>query len=447
MSPEAATLWLREHPEIRTVRVAASDLNGQARAKRLPAGRADRCFEDGTRMPLSVLNVDIRGEDIEGSPLVFESGDRDGILRPTERGFVPMPWLAAPSALLPTWMYREDGAPFEGDPRHALAAVLRRYAARGLAPVVATEMEFYLIDDSGDEPAPPPSPRSGRRRRGGEVLSLRALDAFDAFFTDVYEACEAMGIPADTAISESGMGQYEINLLHRDALAAADDAWLFKLMLRGVARRHGFAASFMAKPYADHAGNGLHVHFSVLDADGANVFDDGGEAGTDALRSAVAGCLAMMPASTLILAPHGGSYDRYAPRAHAPTGIGWAYENRTAAIRIPAGPTAARRIEHRVAGGDVNPYLLIAVLLGAALAGIEDGAAPPAPIAGNAYEAELPRLPVSWSAAIDAFDGPEMRRILPPELVRNYLMTKRQELAAWGDMDAADRLDLYLDTV
>ena len=447
MTGAEAVRWLAEHPEIRTVRVAAADLNGQARAKRLPAGHAAKCFEDGTRMPLSVLNVDIQGHDIENSPLVFESGDRDGVLRPTERGFVPMPWLTAPSALLPTWMFREDDVPFEGDPRHALAAVLDRFAARGLTPIVATEMEFYLIDDSGEAPAPPPSPRSGRRRHGGEVLSLRALDAFDAFFTDVYDACEAMGIPADTAISEAGMGQYEINLLHRAALEAADDAWLFKIMLRGVARRHGFAASFMSKPYPDHPGNGMHVHFSVLDADGANVFDDGGEAGTETLRHAVAGCLAALPASTLILAPHGGSYDRFAPGAHAPTGIAWAHENRTAAIRIPAGPPAARRIEHRVAGGDVNPYLLIAAILGAALGGIEAGVAPPPPITGNAYDADLPRLPGTWAEAIAAFDAPGMRRILPAGLIRNYLMTKRQELAAWDAMDRAERLDLYLDSV
>ena len=447
MRPDEAARWLTAHPEVRTVRVGACDLNGQARAKRLPSGRAGKCLDEGTRMPLSVLNVDIRGEDIEDSPLVFESGDRDGILRPTSRGFVPMPWLAAPSALLPTWMFREDGAAFEGDPRHALSFVVDRYAARGLKPVVATEMEFYLIDDSGDEPVPPTSPRSGRRRMAGEVLSLRALDAFDAFFTDVYDACEAMGIPADTAISESGMGQYEINLLHRDALGAADDAWLFKLMLRGVARSHGFAASFMAKPYPDHAGNGMHVHFSVLDDEGGNVFDDGGPGGTEILHHAVAGCIGAMPASALILAPHGGSYDRFAPGAHAPTGIGWAYENRTAAIRIPAGPPAARRIEHRVAGGDVNPYLLIAVILGAALSGIEDGAAPPPPITGNAYEADLPRLPVTWSDAIAAFDSPQMRRILPAELIRNYLMTKRQELDIWEGMAAEERRDLYLDTV
>ena len=162
-------------------------------------------------------------------------------------------------------------------------------------------------------------------------------------------------------ISEAGMGQFEINLTHQpDPLKAADDTWFFKLLVRGLARRHGFAASFMAKPYEDYAGNGMHTHFSILDREGRNIFDDGGPRGTAALRHAVAGCLAAIPGSTLLFAPHGNSYERLVPDAHAPTGICWAYENRTAAIRIPGGPTKARRIEHRVPCGDINPYLMLA---------------------------------------------------------------------------------------
>jgi glutamine synthetase len=440
--------WLAEHPEIRAVQVAVADLNGVARGKRLPARYADKLLTAGSRMPLSVLNVDVRGHDIENSPLVFESGDRDGILRPTDRGFVPMPWLQTPAALLPTWMYGEDGTPFSGDPRHALAAVLARFAERGWRPVVAMELEFYLVDDSAGELRPPASPRSGKRRFGGEMLSLRALDAFDAFFTDLYDACEVMDIPAETAISEAGLGQYEVNLVHGPGLKAADDAWLFKLLLRGMARRHGFAASFMAKPYADFSGNGMHVHFSVLDADGRNVFDDGGAGGTDTLRSAVAGCLAAIPGSTLIFAPHGNSYDRLVPEAHAPTGICWAYENRTAAIRIPGGEPAARRIEHRVAGGDVNPYLLLAVVLGAALSGIDTGARPPPPVRGNAYDRDLPQMPMDWDTAMAAFEADAlMPRLLTPDLVRNYLMTKRQERDTYLRLSEDERVELYLDTV
>ena len=441
--------WLRKHPQVRTIRVAAADLNGQPRGKRVPTRFADAVVANGTRYPMSVLNLDIWGEDIEDSPLVFESGDADGILKPTERGFMPMPWLDAPTALLPIWMFRENGKPYDGDPRHALARIIGRYKARGLTPVCAMELEFFLIDDSGKKLQVPLSPRSGKRRKAAEIMSIRALDAFDTFFTDLYDACEAMDIPADTAISESGLGQFEINLMHTDdALRAADDAWLFKMLVKGLARRHGFAASFMAKPYADYSGNGLHTHFSVIDADGANVFDNGGHDGSDVLKQAVAGCLAAMHDSTLIFAPHANSYDRLVPEAHAPNAICWAYENRTSAIRIPSGNPRARRIEHRVAGGDVNPYLLLAAILGAALTGIEDGLTPPAPITGNAYALDLPLLPDTWEEAIGIFETSEiMARIFPAEMIRNLVMTKRQEHHYMEELTPEEKVELYLDTV
>ena len=441
--------WLRKHPQVRTIRVAAADLNGQPRGKRVPVRFADAVVENGTRFPMSVLNLDIWGEDIEDSPLVFDSGDADGVLKPTERGFMPMPWLDAPTALLPIWMFRENGKPYEGDPRHALARVIGRYKARGLTPVCAMELEFFLIDDSGKKLQVPLSPRSGKRRKAAEIMSIRALDAFDTFFTDLYDACEAMDIPADTAISESGLGQFEINLMHTDdALRAADDAWLFKMLVKGLARRHGFAASFMAKPYADYSGNGLHTHFSVIDADGENVFDNGGHDGSEMLKQAVAGCLAAMHDSTLIFAPHANSYDRLVPEAHAPNAICWAYENRTSALRIPSGNPRARRIEHRVAGGDVNPYLLLAAILGAALTGIEDGLTPPAPITGNAYALDLPLLPDTWEEAIGIFEKSDtMARIFPAEMIRNLVMTKRQEHHYMEELTPEEKVELYLDTV
>ncbi len=441
--------WLHKHPEVRTIRVAAADLNGQARGKRVPARFADKVVSEGTRFPMSVLNLDIWGEDIEDSPLVFDSGDADGVLRPTERGFLPMPWLEAPTALLPIWMFRDTGAPYEGDPRHALRAVVERYAERGLTPVVATELEFFLIDDSGKKLQAPVSPRSGKRRKAAETLSIRALDAFDIFFTDLYDACEAMDIPADTAISEAGLGQFEINLMHTEnALKAADDAWLFKMLVKGLARRHGFAASFMAKPYPDYSGNGLHTHFSVLDESGRNIFSDGGPKGSDALRHAVAGCLTAMEPSTLLFAPHANSYDRLVPEAHAPNNICWAYENRTSAIRIPSGSAEARRIEHRVSGGDVNPYLMLATILGAALMGMEDKLEAPAPITGNAYALSLPQLPTTWDEAIDMFErSPVIARLLPEELIRNFVLTKRQERHYMAELSPEEQIEVYLDTV
>lgn len=442
--------WLDQHPEVRNVRLGAADLNGQPRGKRLPVRFARKVEEEGTRFPLSVFNLDIWGEDVEDSPLVFEIGDPDGILRPTERGYVPMPWLQTPSALLPMWMFEEDGVtPFAGDPRHALRAVVERFQARGLTPVVATEMEFYLVDDSGVDLRQPPSPRSGKRRPGAEILSLRALDAFDSFFNDLYDACDAMDIPAEAAISEVGLGQFEINLVHvPDALKAADDAWLFKMLVRGLARNHGFAASFMAKPYEDYAGNGLHTHFSLVDAEGRNLFADGTFEGTALLAQAIAGCLRGIPEMTLVFAPHSNSYERLVPESHAPTGICWAYDNRTASVRVPGGSLGARRVEHRVAGGDVNPYLFLAAVLGSALVGIEDGLLPPPPIMGNAYEQDLAQIPDTWEAAIAAFEESAFaRRIFDGRLIDNFVMTKRQELHYMKELTPRQQLELYLDTV
>lgn len=443
------TSWLDEHPEIRNVRAGAADLNGQARGKRVPIRFARKLEEDGMRFPLSVLNLDIWGEDVEDSPLVFEIGDPDGVLMPTERGYVPLPWLETPSAMLPLWMYTEDGEVFGGDPRHALASVVNRYKELGLTPVVATEMEFYLVDDSGLELRQPKSPRSGKRRPGAEILSLRALDAFDSFFNDLYDGCEAMDIPTEAATSEVGLGQFEINLVHvDDALKAADDAYFFKMLVRGLARKHGMAASFMAKPYPDYAGSGMHVHFSVIDKDGNNIFANDTFEGTPALHHGIAGCLKGIADLTLIFAPHSNSYDRLVPESHAPTGICWAYDNRTASVRVPGGSFKARRIEHRVAGGDVNPYLFLAAVLGSGLIGIEDKLTPPPPISGNAYEQDQPQIPDTWEAAIDRFEESEIAaRIFSPLLIQNLVLTKRQELHYLSSMSESEKLDLYLDTV
>lgn len=448
-APENSAQWLLDNPQIHTIRIATSDVNGVPRGKRLPIPSALKTLKDGSRMPLSVLNLDVWGEDIEDSPLVFESGDGDGIIRPTERGFVPMPWLDTPSALLPHWSFNEDGTPFDGDPRHALRLIKDRYAAKGLTPVVAVELEFFLIDDSGETLQVPLCPRSNKRNTRSDILSIAALDAYDGFFSDLYDACRAMDVPADAAISEGGLGQFEINLMHQsDPLRAADDAWLFKMLVKGLARKHGMAASFMAKPYADSAGSGMHAHFSVLDAEGENIFNDGSAQGSDQLRHAVAGCMAAMAQSTLVFAPHANSYARLVPGAHAPTGICWAYENRTTALRIPGGSPSARRIEHRIAGGDVNPYLALAAILGAALNGIEDAQEPVPAITGNAYDQDLPQVPSDWDAAITAFaNGDQVKRIFAPQMIDNIVYTKRQELLKMSKLDAQAQTDIYLETV
>jgi len=431
-----------------TLRVAASDLNGQMRGKRVPGSYANKLADGAVRMPFSAMNVDIFGYDIDDSPLVFESGDADGVLLPSDRGAMPTPWLDTPQPLVPMEMFYEDGRPFEVDPRHALKAVLARYAARGWSVIAATELEFTLVDDSGDSLQIVRDPQTGRRLQTADVLSIAQLDVFDPFFSDLYNACEAMGIPAQTTTSESGYGQFEITLNHQDALRSADDTWAFKALIKGLARKHGFAATFMAKPFDDDSGNGMHMHFSAVDGTGHNVFDDGGPEGTDLLRQAVAGCLAAMPASTLLFAPHANSYRRLVPGQHAPTAVCWGYDNRTVALRIPAGPAAARRIEHRVSGGDINPYLTFAGVLGAAMIGIEQEMAAPAPLTGNAYEQDVAQLAPDWETAIDWFEtDPLIAQIFPEMLVANLIRTKRQELRLMGQIPQEAHWKTYLGTV
>jgi len=449
MHAEDILNWLEKHPEIESLRVAICDLNGTMRGKGIPVSQAKKALEGEIRMPLSVAGVDIWGEDIIGSELVFESGDADGICEWTGRDIVPVTWLAKPTALIPLWLREEGGNAFLGDPRRALASIVERYAALGLTAVVATELEFYLVDPDTDQPTPPKSPLTGKQLESDGILSIDELDQFEAFLSDIYSACAAQNIPADAAIAENGAGQFELNLLHvADPLKAADDAVLFKRIVKGMARKHGFAASFMAKPYGNRSGNGLHIHFSLLDSDGNNVFNNETEQGSDTLHHAVGGLLAAMNESALLFAPHLNSYRRLRPGSHAPTGVSWGYENRTAAVRIPGGSNVARRIEHRVAGADANPYLVLAAVLGAALEGIEQQVSPPQPVVGDAYAQAAEHLPFDWASAIEAFEnGPYIERIFAPVLRNMLVSCKKQELSIFTSRVTDFEYHSYLETV
>jgi glutamine synthetase len=419
------------------------------RGKRIPLDQAPKVLGGSLRMPLSVVGVDIWGEDIVKSPLVFATGDADGICESTGRGILPMDWTAEPSGLIPLWLSEENGTPFGGDPRRALAAITQRFKNQGLTPVMAMELEFYLYDPTNPRPVAPLSPVTGKRLDADSVLSIDELDDFGAFFRDVYAACAAQGVPADSAIAENGIGQFEINLLHvNDPLRAADDAVLFKRIVRGLARKHGFAATFMAKPYGERSGSGMHVHFSLLDEAGRNVFDDGGPSGSAIMGHAVAGLIDSMPETTLLYAPHANSFRRLRPGTHAPSAAAWGYENRTVAIRIPGGPTKARRIEHRVAGADANPYLVLAGILAGALTGIERQKAPPEPVVGDAYEMNLRSLPPDWASAIAAFASGAIVEATFPVMLRDMLVAcKRQEMATFAHQVTDFEYETYLDQV
>lgn len=449
MQLSETTGWLRDRPEIETIFACICDLNGVMRGKRVPVDHLDKILAGDLRMPLSLLGMDIWGEDIEGNELVFDTGDADGLCDFTGRALSPVDWIARPAAFAQLWMRQEDGTVFPGDPRRALAAVADRFQALGLTPVVATELEFYVVDPSAAAPQPPCSPITGKRLDSDGALSLDELQHFDAFLNEVYDGCHAHGIPADSAISENGAGQFEINMMHvADPLRAADDAVLFKRLVRGIARKHGFAATFMAKPYGDRAGSGMHVHFSLNDTLGRNVFDNGGVTGTETLRHAVAGLIRTMQENTLVFAPHENSFRRLLPGAHAPASVAWGYENRTVAIRIPGGSPKARRIEHRVAGADANPYLVLASILGGALLGIEGQWQPPQPVEGDAYSLDLDTLPPDWASAIEAFSrGPHVEQIYSKRLRRMFVQCKMQELRRFSRHVTDFEYHSYLESV
>lgn len=412
-----------------------TDLNGNLRGKRLPASALGKVFEEGVKLPRSVLGFDFWGDDVLENGLVFDTGDSDGICMPVTDQAVDVPWAEKPRSQILAMMSNPDGTPFGADPRQVLSGIVKRFKAIGLTPVMATELEFYLMDGESDEtqrPKPPVlSEGHGRRLTETDCYSIDEMDGLSSFFSEVREVCEIQGVPADTIISELGPGQFEINLNHvADPLAAGDQAILFKRLIKGISRKHGYASTFMAKPYAQNSGNGFHVHFSLIDEAGNNVFDNGTEEGADILKYAVAGLMNTMADGMLTFAPHMNSYRRFMAGAHAPTFASWGYENRTVAIRIPESPCVARRIEHRVSGADANPYLVLATILAGALYGIENKLMPPAAIVGDAY-AEANRelsLPNKWDDATEIFASSDvLKEYLGDEFVRVFAAAKRQE--------------------
>nr|WP_325248823.1 glutamine synthetase family protein [Amylibacter sp.] len=443
---KTASDWIAANPEITSVQAGAYDLNGQLRGKRMPISSLEKVLDGSLRMPVSLAVVDVWGNDVLDNELVFESGDGDGLCLPTERGVTLSSLGEEPSAFVQLMFANEDGTPFMADPRQALAQVVKEYADRGLTVVVATELEFYVTDPGSDFAT---SQMSDRVSESYATVSLDELDHFEPFLNEVYRQCLEQGVPADAAISENGTGQFEINLNHvPDPLRAADDAMMFKRIVRAVARRHERSATFMAKPFGDRSGSGLHVHFSILDKDGNNIFANETEEGSDTLLHAVAGLLDTMPESMAIFAPHLNSFRRFAMNSHAPGAVAWGYENRTVAVRIPGGPDAARRIEHRVSGADANPYLVLATILGAALRGMDRGVMPPAPTAGDGYDPDLPQLPKVWESAVDAFEeSPLIAEIFDPLLITSFALAKRQEMAKFAAEVSAFEMRTYVDAV
>ena len=425
-----ADWFLRAHPEITTIEALLPDCNGVMRGKWLPRHKLGKIFDGELKLPKTALSLDIWGRDVE--ELVFASGDADGICRPVEGSLLPTPWSAdSQHGQIMLSMFDADGSPYLGDPRHVLKQVVNRYQEAGWRPVVAAELEFSLV--RWDEQSIPqhtcPSPVGGSPV-GGNTYGLDVLNHHQGMMEDLRLACEVQDLPFDGVVKESAPSQYEINMQHVDnPVLAAKQIMMMKRLIKGVAAKHGLIASFMAKPFEEEAGNGMHVHCSVLDEDGVNIFDDGTELGTPKLHNAIAGCLLNMADSVAVLAPSYNAYRRFQPGCHAPTFPSWGYENRTVAVRVPAGSHPARRLEHRVAGADANPYLLLAVVLSAMLDGIEQNLSPGKPISGDAYGQEEAILPGYMPEAVKLFNESDfIRTSLGPELQRIFTLTKQQEI-------------------
>jgi len=431
-SEDKVQRFLEDFPEIDIVETILPDLAGGLRGKWITREKLPGLFSGEVRLPLTALTFDVWGRDIEA--WTFRGGDGDGTCVADAGTLVPVPWAARPTAQVIVSMQESDGRPCAYDARHLVQSLVRRLAGHGLRAVMATEMEFYLLRDAQAEGQPPQHTHGneiGVQLGSGQTYCLDTMADMSGLMHAIRDACISQDLPVDTLIKESAPSQYEINLLHQDdALLAADHALMLQRVIRGVARQQGMRATFMAKPFGDLSGSGLHVHCSLLDDDGNNAFDDGGDGGSVLLRRAVAGCLATMAESMLLFAPNLNSYRRFQSGTHAPLAPGWGYENRTAALRIPAGPGAGRRIEHRVSGADANPYLVIAAILAGMLYGIEQGLEPAPPVRGNAYEQLEPALPRYWPDALKSFSGSGfIRDYLGSELQQVYTLLKTQEMA------------------
>jgi glutamine synthetase len=447
-----AEAFLAANADASAVDLLVPDGSGIMRGKRLARDGVKKLYSEGVRLPGSIFALDVVGDDVEAAGLRWREGDADRICRPVAGTLRPVPWHPRPLGQVLLTMFEEDGRPFYADPRQVLAGVLERYRADGLRPVVAVELEFYLLDRNpapDGRPQPPISPATGERERGTQALNLSALAEFDGFFAAVDEAAGAQGLPVEGAVKEASPGQFEVNLKYSDdALAAADQGVLLKRLLRGVAGKAGFDATFMAKPFAEAAGSGLHIHMSLLDAKGRNIFDDGTERGGDSLRHAIGGLKASMPESMAVFAPNANSYRRFQEGSYAPTAPLWGYNNRTVALRVPAGAASARRVEHRLAGADANIYLTLAAVLAGAHDGLKRRLDPGPATTGDGYAASQRSLPESWGEALKAFEaGGILSDYFGDDFRRLYAICRRGERQRFRAQVSALEYEWYLRSI
>lgn len=439
-SPSGSTIdeaksFLDAHPEIEAFDIVLTDANGVGRGKIIRRHELTGFYEGGRHLPISILGLDITGEDVHETGLIWDSGDGDlrawpipGTLKPLH-GTNP----ARGQALMS--MYHLDGSPMRSDPRHALARKVEALAEKGLHPAGAFELEFFLLANERDAEGrvqPASAVLDGRKSGKTEVYSVDHLHGMEPLFSDIYAAARVQGIPAETVISEYAPGQYELTLHYRkDVMQAADDLVMLKRLVRAAARRHGVTACFMAKPIEKYAGSGMHFHVSLQDDSGANIFSEAEEGlWSPKLLHSIGGLAETMAESMLVFAPHANSWRRFVSQSYAPIAPTWGVNNRSVALRVPAGDAKNRRIEHRPAGVDANPYLVAATVLAGIAKGLDEKLDPGPETTGNGYEAgtSASAMPADWRSAIEAAKASTfLKQALGADLHKTFTAIKQAE--------------------
>lgn len=419
--------WFRER-RIDEVEAVTPDLSGIARGKIIPASKY--CKEFGIRLPESIFLQTVTGDCPDDDPSIMSPTDTDIMLKPDLNTLRVVPWAADPTAQIIHDAYYADGSPVELSPRHVLRKVLALYEERGWEPVVAPELEFFLVKPNLDEDYPlgPPVGRSGRSESGRQSYSIDAVNEFDPLFEDLYSYCEAQEIDLDTLIHEAGAAQMEINLTHGHPLDLADQAFRFKRTARETALRHKIYATFMAKPMENEPGSAMHIHQSIVDKqNGRNIFSDEQGEPSRLFYAYIAGLQRYLPEAMALFAPNVNSYRRITRYHSAPINVQWGYDNRTAGLRVPLSDAQSRRVENRLPGADVNPYLAIAASLACGYLGMIEDLEPTPPCQGSAYSSSygLPRSPAE-ALALLASCAP-LREIFGQRFVAAYKAVKESE--------------------
>jgi glutamine synthetase len=413
------TEFLARHADTALLEVLQPDMAGVLRGKRLVREDFGKPFGEGVNFCGATTLLDTKGQTFASIDNGGRDGDPDVIAVAVPGSLAPVPWAEVPTAQVLLTMLGPDRDPHFSDPRHVLRRAARPLAELGLTPVVATELEFYLLEGTPATEGGAPRPRVGRvpgtggRQEGLQFAAMEDVEGVDPFLAELYATCRAQRIPAGATLKEFSPGQFEVNLHHvADAELACDHAVLLKRAVKAIAQRHGLGASFMAKPFAEFAGCSLHVHVSLVDGAGRNVFAGSSPEGpfSATLRHAVGGLAATMAEAMAVFAPNANSYRRFRPGLFVPLTPNWGLNHRGVALRVPLSGPADTRIEHRPGGADGNPYLVMAAILAGLHHGIAHGLEPGPPVRPGEVIEERITLPVRWEAALDAF---EAGRILP----------------------------------